>query len=121
MTLPIAPTAYEKKDVGDSLEIEISVSKEEKAVDVQILVSHSTFARREKWGQGLAEVEQPQFETQKLSTIVTAVLGTPRLLGTLNPPFGNGLAARTEQSVWFCFITPRIAQNNAPVPTKATR
>ena len=119
--LPIAPTAYEKKDVGDTMEFEPALSQEAKAVDVQILVSHTALARREKWGQGLAEVEQPQFESQKLSTNLTASIGSPRFIGTLNPPFGNGAAARAEQNVWFCFITPTIAQNNIAAPKKITR
>ncbi len=113
ITLPIAVTAFEKKEVGDTLEVEPTLSSGAKSVDMQVRVSHVVLAKREKWGQGLAEVEQPQFETQKLSTNVTASVGLPRLIGTLNPVFGNGLAARTEQNVWFCFITATVAQNNA--------
>lgn len=90
-----------------------------KTVDFQIMVSHVALARREKWGKDITELEQPQFETQKLSTNFTASIGSPRLVGTLNPPFGNGVAARAEQNVWFCFVTPTIAQNNAPAPAKA--
>ena len=119
--LPLAPTSFENKDVGDTMEFEPTLSSDAKAVDVQILVSHTALARREKWGQGLAEVELPQFESQKLMTNITASVGSPRFIGTLNPPFGNGVAARAEQNVWFCFITPSIAQNNIAAPKKITR
>ena len=119
--LPIAPTAFETRHVGDSMEAEPTLSPDAKTVDFQVLVSHVALARREKWAQGLAEVEQPQFESQKLSTNITASIGSPRFIGTLNPPFGNGLAARVEQNVWFCFITPSIAQNNIAAPKKITR
>ena len=119
--LPLAPTAFEKIEVGDIMEAEPVLSPDAKSVDFQLMISHVAFAKREKWGQGLAELEQPQIELQKLSTNITASIGSPRFVGTLNPPFGNGLAARAEQNVWFCFITPGIAQNNAPAPTKAAR
>ncbi len=108
-----------KKEVGDTFEAEPTLSPDAMSVDFHLSVSHVALAKREKWGQGVAEVEQPQLETQRLSANITAIVGSPRLVGTLNPVFGNGLAARTEQNVWFCFITPTIGQNNAPTPKKA--
>lgn len=119
--LPIAPTAFEKRDVGDSMEIEPTLSTDAKSVEFQLSVSHEAFTKREKWGQGLAELEQPQFEVQKINSTITASVGIPRLVGTLNPPFGNGLSARTEQNVWFCFITATVAQNNAAPQKKPVR
>jgi hypothetical protein len=119
MPLPISPTAFEKRDVGDSMEGEPTLSPDAKSVEFQFSVAHEAFAKRKKWGQGLAELEQPQFEVQKISSNITASVGAPRLIGTLNPPFGNGLSARTEQNVWFCFITATVVQNNA-APQKKT-
>lgn len=121
VSLPIAPTAFEKFDAGDTFEVEPALSEDAKVVQMQFIVSHTAQAGREKWGLGLAELEQPQFETQKLSTNVTISTGSPRLIGTLNPPFGNGVAKRAEQDVWFCFITLTIAPNNVAAPNKITR
>lgn len=121
ISLPIAATAYEKKEVGDTFEAEPTLSSDAKSVDMQFSVSHVALARREKWGQGVAEVEQPQLETQKVTTNITASVGSPRLVGTLNPVFGNGLTARTEQNVWFCFITAAVAQNNTVPQKKSAR
>ena len=121
ISLPIAATAYEKKEVGDTFEAEPTLSSDAMSVDMQFSVSHVALAKREKWGQGLAEVEQPQLETQKVSTNITASVGSPRLIGTLNPVFGNGLAARAEQNVWFCFITATVAKNNTAAPGKTAR
>ncbi len=118
---PIVPASLEKRDVGDTLEIEPAVSNDGSGVNLQISVSHVAQSKREKWGKGLAEFEQPQFETQKLSTNVEASFKLPRFLGTANPPFGNGLADRAEQNVWFCFITATVAQNNAAPQKKAAR
>lgn len=119
--LPVVATAFGEKDVGDLLEAEPTLSPDAKSVDFHLNVSHVALARREKWGQGLAELEQPLFETQKLVTNITASVGSPRLVGTLNPVFGNGLAARAEQNVWFCFITATVSQNKVAAPGKALR
>lgn len=119
--LPVAPTAFDKRDVGDTIEAEPTLSEDAKSVDFQIMISHLGLARREKWGKEITELEQPQLESQKANTNITAAIGSPRLIGTLNPPFGNGLAARAEQNIWFCFITPTIAQNNVVPSAKAAR
>lgn len=118
---PTTPSAFSTTRLGDSLEIEPTLSPDGKVVDLSLSVSHSIFVRREKWGHGLAEVEQPQFESQKLNTNVTASIGSPRLIGTLNLPSGDGLATRAEQIIWFCFITPTLVPNNAPAPARAAK
>ncbi len=119
--IPATPTAFGNKEAGDTLEAEPTISKDLKSVDFQFQVSHVRFARREKWGQGLAELEQPLLETQKLTTNVSAAVGSPRLVGTLNPVFGNGLANRTDQHVWLCFITVTIAKDHAAPQKKSGR
>ena len=111
--LPIAVTAFDKVEVGDVIEVEPICSMDAKTVDFQISVSHVALAKRDKWGQGLAEEEQPQFESQKLNTNITASVGSPRFIGTLNAPFGNGLTTRAEQNIWFCFITAKLTENMA--------
>lgn len=119
--LPVAPTAFEKRDLGDTIEAEPTLSEDAKSVDFQIAISHVALARREKWGKDITELEQPQLETQKLNTNFTASVGSPRFVGTLNPPFGNGAAARAEQNIWFCFITASVTQNNASPHKKSAR
>jgi hypothetical protein len=118
---PIIPTSTEKRDVGDTLEIEPTVSDEGSGVNFQICVTHVAQSKREKWGKGLAEFEQPQYETQKLSTNAAASFKSPCFIGTLSPPFGNGLAARTEQKAWFCFITATAPKNADAVTGKSAK
>lgn len=119
--LPVAPTAFDKRDLGDTLDAEPTLSEDAKSVDFQIVVIHSALAKREKWGKDITELEQPQLETRKLSTNLSVPVNAPHLIGTLNPVYGNGLAERAEQHVWFCFITATVAQNKAPAPTKSAR
>ncbi len=118
---PTTPTAFEMRQLGDSVDIEPTLSPDDRTVDLQIVVSHVTFVGREKWGHGLGEIEQPQFESQKINTIVSAPIGSPRFIGTLSFPPGNGLVARAEQNVWFCFITPTLAPNKTAPQKKSAR
>ena len=120
-SMSLVPMCFEHMDVGDSVEVEPTLSPGFKTVNSQISVSHIAFAKKEKWGEKTVEFEQPQFETQKLNTSFVATVGSPCLIGTLNPPFGNGLAGRTEQNVWFCFITATVTQNNASPQQKSAR
>jgi hypothetical protein len=105
LAIPVTPTAFEMKNVGDSLEVEPTLSPDGKILDLNVSITHTAVVGRDKWGHGLGEVEQPQFETQKANTNVSLVIGPPSLIGTLNPVFGNGVTPRAEQNIWFCFIT----------------
>ncbi len=108
-SVSLIPMSYERREAGDTLEIEPTLSKGGAVVDVTMTVSHVAFTKKEKWGKATVEFEQPQFETQKLNASFAAPVGKPCLVGTLNPPFGNGLATRTEQNVWFCFLTITVS------------
>lgn len=79
-------------------------------VEINPAISFSSLLRLEKWA---ADVEQPIVDTQKIQTAVTARVGSPLLLGTLNPPFENGVNPRKDQAVWFCFVTVRISRDSA--------
>ena len=103
--IPVTPTAFEMRNVGDSMEVEPTLSPDAKIVDLNVSITHTALVGRDKWGQGISEVEQPQFETQKANTSASLTIGSPFLIGTLNPAFGNGVTQRAEQNVWFCFIT----------------
>lgn len=107
---PVTPTAFETRNVGDSLEVEPVLSPDAKIVDLNVSITHTALVGRDKWGQGISEVEQPQFETQKAVTNASLTIGSPFLIGTLNPVFGNGVTQRAEQNVWFCFITPTLTR-----------
>ncbi len=118
---PVAATAFNQKHLGDTLEFEAKLSLETRTVACVLHVSHSALVKREKWGQGVSEVEQPNFELQELTTSFSASVGSPRLIGTVNPPFANGVTPRTEQNVWFCFVTATVVKNNAAPQKRSAR
>ena len=58
-------------------------------------------------------LKTPIFETSKTTTSITLRDGQPFFLGTLNPPFGNGLAReQKEQRVWLEFLTVDVVRLN---------
>jgi len=120
-SVSLVPMSFERRDPGDILEAEPTLLTGAEAVNLKITVSHVTFTKKEKWGKATVEFEQPQFETQKLTTDFDAPVGSPCLIGTLSPPFGNGLAVRTEQNVWFCFITATVQKKDAKPREKSAR
>lgn len=121
LALPVTPAAPTKNDLGDRMEFDPILSDDAKSVDLNLAVSHNALLKRGKWGEGLAEVEQPQFESQKVTTGISVSIGVPTLIGTLNPPFGNGLASHAEQVIWFCFITPTVNEVQTAAPKKDKR
>jgi len=116
---PVTPTAFETRNVGDSMEVEPTLSPDAKIVDLTVSITHTALVGRDKWGQGISEVEQPQFETQKANTNTSLTIGSPFLIGTLSPVFGNGVTQRGEQNVWFCFITPTLTRGSGDSAKKS--
>lgn len=105
--LPAAPSAFTMRPIGEEIAQDTVLSTDGRFVTINPEVSLSSLLRMEKWAKDTAEVEQPIVDTQKIKTAVTARVGSPLLLGTLNPPFENGVNPRKDQVVWFCFITVR--------------
>ncbi len=108
LPIPFTPTAFTNRLMGDSIALDAVLNKS-KTVSMVISVSHVRLVRRDKWGKGIQEQKQPLFENRSLNTKVTATHSTPVFIGTLSPVFGNGVADRKEQDVWFAFITARLS------------
>ena len=115
-------TNFDTRNVGDQLEIEPVLGPDGRTIDLNLVPQSVRFAGfRTTTDDGSDKQPQPLFETQKVTTSITVLAGEPTLLGTLNAPFGNGLAIEVkEQRVWLDFftvdvvVTPRV-----PVQTKA--
>jgi hypothetical protein len=115
-------TGFDTRNVGDTLEIEPVVGPDGRMIDLNLVPQSVRFAgyqqsTKESWAK------QPLFETQKLTTSITVQDGEPSFLGTLNPPFGNGLAIeQKEHRVWLDFITVDIVavEPKALAQTKTT-
>lgn len=120
LPLPITATAFTQAEIGDRMEYDPMLF-DAKIIRIGFSMEHTALVKKEKWGQGMAELEQPQIESQKVTTAFSATIGAPRFIGTLNPPFGNGVAEHAEQRVWFCFITPTINEVKPVAPKNDKR
>lgn len=82
----VAPTSFEKRDLGVTLEAEPEVSPDGMTVRLNIAASHVTLlgwtkATAESTKLGKITVEQPKFQTLKSKTNITIQSGRPVLLG----------------------------------------
>ena len=99
------PIAFETRNVGDTLELEPVLGPDGITIDVN-LVPQSVRYVGERVEGSPHPVKTPIYEVSKITTSVTVRDGQPYFLGTLNPPFGNGLAReQKEQRVWLEFLT----------------
>lgn len=105
---PVLPITYETRNVGDTLEVEPVLGPDEITIDLN-LVPQSVRYVGDHADAGLYPAKTPIFETSKITTSVMVRDGQPYFLGTLNPPFANGLAReQKEQRVWLDFITVNV-------------
>ena len=107
---PVQPITYETRNVGDTLELEPVLAPDEVTITLNI-VPQSVRYVGDYADNGLYPGKTPIFETSKITTSVTVRDGQPYFLGTLNPPFANGLAhEQKEQRVWLDFVTVHIVR-----------
>jgi len=107
---PVTPTAFETRNVGDTLEIEPILSEDNRVVDLRLVPERVTRTGDSISGQGLTRCEMPVFETQRLSTSATLEVGKPFLLGTVNRPPVSKVDADSTNRIWFAFVTANIAK-----------
>lgn len=88
---PAFPTSFEKRDVGDTLEYEPTISSDDGRCDMNMVLSlvrllgfHDYIGQREANGQPVFDTGQPVFSTRKVTTSVTLPIGNVEFLGTLN-------------------------------------
>ena len=101
----IVPITFETRNVGDTLELEPVLGPDGITIDLNVVPQTVRYVGDHADG-GLHPVKTPIFETSKITTSITVRDGRPYFLGTLNPPFANGLSReQKEQRVWLDFLT----------------
>ena len=110
------PIAFETRNVGDTLELEPVLGPDGMTIDVSLVPQSVRYAGERVEGSQ-HPVKTPIYEVAKVSTSITLRDGQPFFLGTLNPPFGNGLAReQKEQRVWLEFLTVDVVRLNRADP-----
>ncbi|RYD34502.1 MAG: hypothetical protein EOP85_19790 [Verrucomicrobiaceae bacterium] len=107
---PAYGTAFEIRNTGRSLEVEATLGDNPKAATVHLRISPERviFVGRSAWGQGLAKIEMPTFETQRVTTALVARVDQPLMLGTPSRPPASKVGPGSAQRVWFAFATVSI-------------
>lgn len=108
LVTPATPSAFDTKNVGSTMEVEISKWEDEDA-EVRISLTLVNFLGRQVWGQELAEAEMPKFAVQKIQTGAKVKADVPELIGSISPP--EALQPEEgERRVWLAFVTASKAK-----------
>jgi len=99
------PTAFESRNVGDTLELEPVIGPDARTVDLNLAPSRVTLLgfRDEPGSPGDAPVSQAIFDSQKITTFVTATVGEPLYLGTFTPVPPDGAVEKANE-IWLAFL-----------------
>jgi hypothetical protein len=101
----LAPGGFQTRNLGDTLNFTPQVGSNSLFINITLIPESSFFvgykgAGDQKWAR------QPMIETKRLTTSVMVKSGEPFLLGTLSPPFNDGIAPSSkEHRIWLDFIT----------------
>jgi hypothetical protein len=105
VVVPTTATAFETRDTGLTIEMEATMGEDRDSVDLRISPQHVSLVERWKWGQGTSETEMPNFESQRLTTMVGIPMGSTAMLGTMSPSPGSKIMTNR---IWFAFATVRL-------------
>jgi len=110
-----APTAWETRNAGDSLEVEPVISPDGRVCDLNLVPQHVSLMGF-KDVAGMADdslISQPTFNMQKITTSITTQESEITYLGTMTPPTVQGMANGDAASeIWLAFIRVHL-----PSPT----
>lgn len=111
------PTAFETRDTGETLEVELTVGEDGQRANVNI-VPH--FCRLVKFaddfaspGRANSAVSQPRFARCRLTTSAALTMNRPRLLGTLSAAGEDGAIAG-QVRVAFLTVRPNVLPRAKP-------
>ena len=102
---PAMPSAFETHTCGLILEFEPTLSQDQQRVTLRLAPTHRTLTGREKWGQGISEIETPVLDEQSINCVANSDVGSPCLIGTMTPPPGLKPDDKAPKRVWLAFAT----------------
>lgn len=108
--LPALPTAFETRNVGNTLQVETTLSENDKFVDLQVLLEQVALVGRTTQGQEFSTVEMPVIEKNAIDTFATMRINQPFLLGTNSRPPVSKVDPDSANRVWFAFVTATLAK-----------
>ena len=101
---PATPTAYETRNLGETLEVEAMSAADGKTIDLRIAPTRVALIQRMAIGQGVSKLEMPYFSNPHIKTMIATRSGKPAYLGTVSAPPALQPEGK-EQEVFFAFVT----------------
>lgn len=111
-----APTAYETRHVGDTLEFEAVLGPDGRTCDLNLVPQRVGLLGFRDIGAMADDspVAQPRFHVQKITTSTTFPANEPHYLGSLTPATGHGAAhGGAVSEMWLAFMRMNVAGPSA--------
>lgn len=99
---PAMPAAFDTRNVGRSLEIEIVEKVSPKVIRVELKFDRVSLIDLLIWGQKKSMLKMPRFANHGIKKDALLSEGIPTLVGTMSPPKKD---AGKERMVWLAFAT----------------
>ena len=115
------PSAWETRNVGDTLEVEPVIGPDGRTCDINMVPNHVSLVEFSEppTQEGAVPVSQPIFETQKFTTSTTVIDGEPHYFGTMSPHSPQGIAnGAVNSEIWLAFLN--VTVQGAP-PAKVAK
>ena len=110
-----APTAWETRSAGDTLEVEPVIGPDGRTCELNLMPRHTTLIGFQDVAgmAGDSLVSQPIFNLQSVTTSITTQEGEIAFLGTMTPPTARGVAnGEATSEIWLAFVRVHL-----PSPT----
>jgi hypothetical protein len=103
---PGAFTAFETRNTGLFVEVEPAVGPDDATVDLNHVVSSvRDLGSLDTTGAAAHVPAQPVFESRKITTSITSIIGSHALVGTLSKPGADGVNGRVDDGrTWLVFL-----------------
>lgn len=113
------PTAWEKRNTGDTLEVEPVLGPDGTTIDVNLVPKTVRFGGFSEWRAeaGGEPVAQPKFHVEDVNTSVTVQSGRPVFLSTATPTLDSALP---QPAADVRLLVLRVSAQAAPPPLAAT-
>jgi hypothetical protein len=87
---PATPTAYERRPIGNTLEIDPIIGADGIHLDLNLAPELVEFHGMKEWGHDVSTTPSPLFHSMKVQTAITTKFGGCELFGVLTPPSSHG-------------------------------
>ena len=103
---PGSPSAFGTRNIGVTVEVEPVIGPDGLSINLnQVVQSVTLLGDLKTAGLAARYPAQPLFETRKVTTNLTLLVGRQMLIGTFNPPGADGVNERADTGrTWLLFV-----------------